>query len=111
MTDLKAGDYKPFYLLMGEEPYFIDLITDYIMEHALEPDERDFNQNVLYGIDTNCSQIVDMAKGYPMMAERQVLVVKEASKSPCPLPCLSSVIKTGRSTAARNGYKGRRRPG
>ena len=78
MTDLKNGDYKPFYLLMGEEPYFIDLITDYIMEHALEPDERDFNQNVLYGIDTNCSQIVDMAKGYPMMAERQVLVIKEA---------------------------------
>lgn len=78
MADLKAGNYQPVYLLMGEEPYYIDLITDYIMEHALEPDERDFNQNVLYGVDTNCSQIVDMAKGYPMMAERQVLVVKEA---------------------------------
>jgi DNA polymerase-3 subunit delta len=78
MADLKAGNYQPVYLLMGEEPYYIDLVTDYIMEHALEPDERDFNQNVLYGVDTNCSQIVDMAKGYPMMAERQVLVVKEA---------------------------------
>ncbi|MBR5687672.1 MAG: DNA polymerase III subunit delta [Prevotella sp.] len=78
MADLQAGNYKPVYLLMGDEPYYIDLITDYIMEHALEPDERDFNQNVLYGVDTNCSQIVDMAKGYPMMAERQVLVVKEA---------------------------------
>ncbi len=78
MADLKAGNYQPVYLLMGEEPYYIDLVTDYIMEHAIEPDERDFNQNVLYGVDTNCSQIVDMAKGYPMMAERQVLVVKEA---------------------------------
>ncbi len=78
MADLKAGNYQPVYLLMCEEPYYIDLVTDYIMEHAIEPDERDFNQNVLYGVDTNCSQIVDMAKGYPMMAERQVLVVKEA---------------------------------
>lgn len=78
MADLKAGHYKPFYLLMGEEPYYIDLISDYIVEHALAPDERDFNLSVVYGMDTSCAKIVDMAKGYPMMAERQVVVVKEA---------------------------------
>lgn len=78
MADLRAGKYKPFYLLMGEEPYYIDLITDYIIEHALTPDERDFNLTVLYGVDTTCPQIIDLAKGYPMMAERQVVVVKEA---------------------------------
>lgn len=78
MAELKGGHYRPFYLLMGEEPYYIDLISDYIIEHALSPDERDFNLTVVYGVDTSCPKIADMAKSYPMMAERQVVVVKEA---------------------------------
>ena len=78
MNDLKAGKFKPIYILMGEEPYYIDKVSDYIENHALAPEERDFNQTVVYGVDTSPAQVVDMAKRFPMMAERQVIIVKEA---------------------------------
>ena len=63
---------------MGEESYFIDKISDYIAENVLQPEERDFNQNIVFGSDINAAQIVDLAKGYPMMAEYRVVIVKEA---------------------------------
>jgi DNA polymerase-3 subunit delta len=63
---------------MGEEGYFTDRITDYIMENALDEVERDFNMTVYYGLDTDIDTIVTAAKRFPMMAERQVIVVKEA---------------------------------
>ena len=78
MKELMAGQYRPVYYLMGEEPYYIDKICDYIAEHALQPEERDFNQTILFGSDVNASQIADAARRYPMMAERQVVIVKEA---------------------------------
>ena len=78
MRDLEAGKYAPVYYLMGDEPYYIDKISDYIAEHALLPEERDFNQTVLFGSDVSASQIVDTARRYPMMAQRQVVIVKEA---------------------------------
>ena len=78
MTDLQAGKYQPVYYLMGEESYYIDKICDYIAEHALQPEERDFNQTIFFGSDVNASQIADAARRYPMMAERQVVIVKEA---------------------------------
>jgi len=78
MRDLKAGKYAPVYYLMGEESYYIDKISDYIAEHALQPEERDFNQTILFGSDTTASQVADIARRYPMMAERQVVIVKEA---------------------------------
>jgi len=78
MKDLKAGNYKPVYYLHGEESYYIDKIADYIAEHALQPEERDFNQTVLFGNDATASQIADTCRRYPMMAERQVVIVKEA---------------------------------
>ena len=78
MKDLKAGNYKPVYYLHGEESYYIDKIADYIAEHALQPEERDFNQTVLFGNDATASQIADICRRYPMMAERQVVIVKEA---------------------------------
>ena len=78
MADLKAGKFVPVYYLMGDEPYYIDQIADYIAEHALQPEERDFNQTILFGSDVNASQIADAARRYPMMAERQVIIVKEA---------------------------------
>lgn len=78
MNDLRAGTFKPIYLLMGEESYYIDKITDYIAENALREDERDFNQTILFGADTTAGQIADMARRFPMMAERQVVIVKEA---------------------------------
>jgi len=78
MHDLKAGKYAPVYYLMGDEPYYIDQICDYIADHALTPEERDFNQTILFGSDVNASAVVDAARRYPMMAERQVVIVKEA---------------------------------
>lgn len=78
MRDLKARKFAPIYYLMGDEPYYIDKITDYIAENVLRPEEQDFNQTVLYGSDVTDGQIVDVAKRYPMMSDFQVLIVKEA---------------------------------
>jgi len=78
MRDLEARKFVPVYYLMGDESYYIDLIADYIAEHVLQPEERDFNQTVLFGSDVNASQIADYARRYPMMSEYQVLIVKEA---------------------------------
>ena len=78
MRDLEAGKFAPVYYLMGDEPYYIDKIADYIADHALQPEERDFNQTILFGSDVNASQIADVSRRYPMMAERQVVIVKEA---------------------------------
>ena len=79
MRDLKSGKYAPVYILMGDESYYIDRITDYIAENVLEPDDRDFNQTVVFGADTTAAQVVDMAKGYPVMpAAHRVVIVKEA---------------------------------
>ena len=78
MSDLKARRFKPIYILMGEEPYFIDKISDYIENNVMPPEERDFNQTVVYGVDTSAAQVVDMARRFPMMSEYQVVIVKEA---------------------------------
>lgn len=78
MHDLEQGKYAPAYILMGEESYYIDRISDWIAEHVLDVSERDFNQDIVYGLDTNASQVVLMARGYPMMAEHRVVIVKEA---------------------------------
>lgn len=79
MRDLKSGKYAPVYILMGDESYYIDRITDYIAENVLAPDDRDFNQTVVFGADTTAAQVVDMAKGYPVMpAAHRVVIVKEA---------------------------------
>lgn len=79
MRDLKSGKYAPVYILMGDESYYIDRITDYIAEDVLDPDDRDFNQTVVFGADTTAAQVVDMAKGYPVMpAAHRVVIVKEA---------------------------------
>lgn len=78
MNDLRNGIFKPIYLLQGDEPYFIDQISNYIEEHALPEEERDFNQTILFGADTTAAVIADQARQFPMMAERQVVIVKEA---------------------------------
>lgn len=79
MRDLKSEKYAPVYILMGDESYYIDRITDYIAENVLAPDDRDFNQTVVFGADTTAAQVVDMAKGYPVMpAAHRVVIVKEA---------------------------------
>jgi DNA polymerase-3 subunit delta len=78
VNDIKAGKIKPIYFLMGEEPYYIDKLSDYIEQNVLSEDEKGFNQTVLYGRDVSIEDIVSTAKRYPMMAERQVVIVKEA---------------------------------
>jgi DNA polymerase-3 subunit delta len=80
INDIKAGNIKPIYFLMGEEPYYIDRITEYLEENLLTEDEKGFNQMVLYGRDTTIDDIVANAKRYPMMSERQVVIVKEAQE-------------------------------
>ena len=78
MSELKSGVYRPVYYLMGEEGYFTDRITGYIIDNALDEAERDFNLTILYAADTDIDTVVNTAKRFPMMAERQVVVVKEA---------------------------------
>ena len=80
INDIKADKIKPIYFLMGEEPYYIDRITEYLEDTLLTEDEKGFNQMVLYGRDTTIDDIVANAKRYPMMAERQVVIVKEAQE-------------------------------
>ncbi|MGK0384280.1 MAG: DNA polymerase-3 subunit delta, partial [Bacteroidia bacterium] len=80
MADLRAGTYKAVYFLQGEEPFYIDRISDYIAQHALTEDEKSFNQTVLYGLDTDVGTIVSEAKRFPMMAQRQVVIIKEAQR-------------------------------
>jgi DNA polymerase-3 subunit delta len=75
---LKKKEYAPVYFLMGDEPYHIDAITDYIADNVLKEEEKAFNQTIIYGKDTDTSSIVIAARRYPMMAPYQVVIVKEA---------------------------------
>lgn len=78
VADIKKGQVKPIYFLMGEEAYYIDKLSDFIEDNVLDETEKGFNQMVLYGRDVTIDDIVSNAKRYPMMAERQVVIVKEA---------------------------------
>ena len=78
VSDIKNGNIKPIYFLMGEEPYYIDKISEFIEDNVLTEEEKGFNQMVLYGRDVAIEEISDNAKRFPMMSERQVVIVKEA---------------------------------
>lgn len=78
VNDIQNGNIKPIYFLMGEEAYYVDKIANFIGDHVLAEEEKGFNQIVMYGRDTSVDEIVSNAKRYPMMAERQVIIVKEA---------------------------------
>jgi len=78
MSDLKNRIFKPVYFLAGEEPYYIDLITNYIEDKVLPEAEKAFNQMIIYGDDTNIPSIIDTARRFPMMASHQVIIIKEA---------------------------------
>ena len=78
LTDLKNQIYSPVYLLHGEESYYIDLISDFIEQHVLGELEKEFNQTIVYGKDTNVPAIISLARRFPMMANYQVVIVKEA---------------------------------
>ena len=78
ISDIRKKNFKPVYFLMGDEPYYIDLITDTIIDNALDDADRDFNQTIVYGADVEISTVINAAKRYPMMASRQLVIVKEA---------------------------------
>src|ERR1700749_3185933 len=78
LKDLKNRKYKPVYLLHGEEPYYIDEVSDFVEHKVLSDAEKGFNQTVLYGKDTDIMTVLNASKRYPMMAEHQVVLVKEA---------------------------------
>lgn len=78
VTDIKNGKLHPIYFLMGEEPYYIDKISKYIESSVLSEEEKGFNQMVLYGRDVTIEDVIGNAKRFPMMAEHQVVIVKEA---------------------------------
>ena len=78
LKQLNEKRYRPIYFLMGEEPYFIDRITAYITDHVLTEEEKTFNQMILYGGDTDIPTVINTARRFPMMASRQVVIVREA---------------------------------
>jgi DNA polymerase-3 subunit delta len=82
IKDLKNKIYKPVYFLTGDEPYYVDKITDYISEHVLTDEEKTFNQIILYGKDTDIFSVINTARRFPMLAGRQVVIVKEAQDIP-----------------------------
>lgn len=78
LAGIKGGVIQPLYVLMGEEPYYSDIIMEEISNRALTPEERGFNQLLLYGADVSASQVIEAARRFPMMASRQLVIVKEA---------------------------------
>lgn len=78
LRELRSKRYRPIYYLMGEEAYYIDLISDYIMDNVLTDTEKEFNLSVVYGADVDIATVINAAKRYPMMSEHQVVIVKEA---------------------------------
>lgn len=78
LKELRAKQYRSIYYLMGEEPYYIDMIADFIADNVLSDTEKEFNQTVIYGSDVDVATIINTAKRYPMMSEHQVVIVKEA---------------------------------
>jgi len=80
VNEIKQGNIKPIYFFMGEEPYYIDRLTEYIENNILTEEEKGFNQMVLYGKDVTIEDVISNAKRYPMMADRQVVIVKEAQE-------------------------------
>ncbi len=82
LQQLKKGQYAPVYFLHGDETFYIDQISEYIEEHALPESSKSFNQIILYGKDTNISDVLNQARRFPMMSERQVVMVKECQELP-----------------------------
>lgn len=78
VKDARNGVFKPVYLLMGDEPYYVDMVCDAIIEYCLDESERDFNQTVCYGADVDADAVITAARRYPMFADRQLVVIKEA---------------------------------
>ena len=75
---IRNGVFAPVYLLMGDEPYYPELVCKAILDNCIDEFSKDFNETVCYGADVTAAQVVTAARRYPMMSERQLVVVKEA---------------------------------
>ena len=80
INELRNKTYRPVYLLSGQEPYYIDLVTDFMINNVLPEEEKPFNQTILYGQDTDILTVINTARRYPMMASHQLIVIKEAQQ-------------------------------
>ncbi len=80
IRDLRNRIYRPVYFLAGKEPYYIDMITDFIEKNVLDDSEKDFNQTILYGPEVTVTQVIETCRRFPMMANQQVVIVKEAHR-------------------------------
>lgn len=112
--DVKAGKFAPVYCLMGDEDYYIDTLSQYIADQALRPEERDWNYDLLYGAETRANDIINIARQYPMMADRRVVLVREFQalpdkealaayvKNPSPTTVLILCHKHGKLDARRS---------
>ncbi|HLP63625.1 DNA polymerase III subunit delta [Flavobacterium sp.] len=98
INDIKAGNIKPIYFFMGDEPYYIDKLTEYIENNILSEDEKGFNQMVIYGRDTTVDDVISNAKRYPMMADKQVVVVREAQELSKTIDKLESYVENPQTT-------------
>ena len=78
LDQIRSRAFVPVYLLMGDEPFYTDRLCDAIVENALDEEERDFNETICYGSDVDADSVITAARRFPMMAERQLVVVKEA---------------------------------
>jgi len=105
IADLKNKNYSPVYFFEGEEPFFMDQISDYILGNVLTEDEKGFNQTILYGKDLSLDSIMTAAKRFPMMAERQVVVIREAQNIKNIEDLAPYVEKPMRSTILVFNYK------
>ena len=105
LKDIKAGKLKPIYFLMGDEPYFIDLISQYIEKNLLPEDQKGFNQMVFYGRDVSIEDIVSSAKRYPMRNRLQSsAALNQAWRTPAGVyvtPPAVNDVATARAIAAR----------
>ncbi len=108
LADLKRKVYKPVYFLQGDEPYYIDAISDYISKNVLDDAEKEFNQSVVYGQDVSPEDIVSMARRFPMMARYQVIIVREAQNWKKPDGLLPLLEKPVDSTILVICYKGKK---
>lgn len=98
VSNIKKGNIHPVYFLMGEEPFYIDAISDFIEDTILSEEEKGFNQMVLYGLDVTIEDIMSHAKRYPMMAKYQVIIVKEAQELSRTIDDLISYVENPQPT-------------
>lgn len=110
MTTIKKGEYASVYILMGEEPYYLDQLTKALENYVIDEEDRDFNSIVFYGAEADIASVIGSAQQFPVMADRQLVILKEAqamTNSKNQLDKLASYVKhPNKSTVLAIVYKG-----